>query len=97
MTDTAHSEGPWYYRESDFDPHVWEVMADWCESPVAEVPRWKDEDGNDSEEAKANRSLIAAAPALLAACRLVVERWLRGDLAEAARACHAAIDAYEAA
>lgn len=33
-----------------------------------------------------------AAPALLAACRMVVERWERGDLAEAARACHAAIE-----
>jgi hypothetical protein len=33
-----------------------------------------------------------AAPKLLAACRMVVERWERGDLAEAARACSAAID-----
>ena len=32
-----------------------------------------------------------AAPSLLAACRLVIERWERGDLAEAARACSAAI------
>jgi hypothetical protein len=32
-----------------------------------------------------------ASPQLLAACRLVVERWERGDLAEAARACSAAI------
>lgn len=34
---------------------------------------------------------------LLAACRMVVERWEHGDLAEAARACRDAIDAYEAA
>jgi hypothetical protein len=35
--------------------------------------------------------LRRAAPALLAACRMVVERWERGDLAEAARACSAAV------
>jgi hypothetical protein len=32
-----------------------------------------------------------AAPALLTACRMVVDRWERGDLAEAARACSGAI------
>ncbi len=32
-----------------------------------------------------------AAPALLTACQMVVERWERGDLAEAARACADAI------
>ncbi len=32
-----------------------------------------------------------AASKLLAACRMVVDRWERGDLAEAARACSAAI------
>jgi hypothetical protein len=32
-----------------------------------------------------------AARALLAACRMVVDRWEHGDLAEAARACSAAI------
>jgi hypothetical protein len=36
-------------------------------------------------------------PQLLAACRMVTERWERGDLAEAARACSAAIAAAEAA
>ena len=35
--------------------------------------------------------LRKAAPELLAACRMVVDRWERGDLAEAARACSAAI------
>ncbi len=37
-----------------------------------------------------------AAAALLAACRMVVDRWERGDLAEAARACSAAIAEAEA-
>jgi hypothetical protein len=40
--------------------------------------------------------LRMAAPALLTACRMVVDRWERGDLAEAARACSAAIAAAEA-
>lgn len=35
--------------------------------------------------------LRKAAPALLAACQMVVDRWERGDLAEAARACSDAI------
>jgi hypothetical protein len=38
-----------------------------------------------------------AASKLLAACRMVVARWERGDLAEAARACSAAIAEAEAA
>lgn len=35
--------------------------------------------------------LRAAADNLLLACRLVVDRWEHGNLAEAARACHAAV------
>ncbi len=38
-----------------------------------------------------NERLRTASPALLAACRMVVDRWERGDLAEAARACQSAI------
>ena len=72
-------------------PDVWEIVAPWCESPIAEVPRWQDEDGNDSGEAEANICLMTAAPKLLAACCMVVERWERGDLAEAARTCGSAI------
>lgn len=44
-----------------------------------------------SYEADARLRLMHAAPKLLAACRMVVERWERGDLAEAARACSSAI------
>jgi hypothetical protein len=92
MTNTVkHSPAPWSYRVSENCPDVWEIIADFCEFPIAEVPRQQDEDGNDSEEAEANACLMTAAPALLAACRMVVDRWERGDLAEAARACSAAI------
>jgi hypothetical protein len=36
--------------------------------------------------------MIAALPKMLAACQAVVDRWERGDLAEAARICQAAVD-----
>jgi hypothetical protein len=45
----------------------------------------------DSYEADARLRLMHAAPKLLAACQMVVDRWERGDLAEAARACGEAI------
>ena len=35
--------------------------------------------------------VIVAAPQLLAACQMVIDRWEHGDLAEAARACQAAV------
>ncbi len=39
--------------------------------------------------------LREAGPDLLAACRLVVERWEKGDLAEAVRACASALETAE--
>jgi hypothetical protein len=45
----------------------------------------------DEQEQSAVIHLIEAAPELLAACRMVVDRWERGDLAAAARACTHAI------
>jgi hypothetical protein len=45
----------------------------------------------DLTDWEANAYLIAASPRLFAACRMVVERWERGDLAEAARACADAV------
>lgn len=41
--------------------------------------------------------LRKAAPELLEACRMVVDRWERGDLAEAVRACAAAVEQAAAA
>jgi hypothetical protein len=43
------------------------------------------------EEQEANARLIAAAPELLAAARLVIERWSSGDLADAVRQLDAAV------
>jgi hypothetical protein len=61
-----HSPAPWSYRISANCPDVWEVQADFCESPIAEIPRWLDEDGMESPEAEANAELIAAAPEVAA-------------------------------
>jgi hypothetical protein len=36
--------------------------------------------------------LIQATPVLLAACRMVIDRWEHGDLAESARACQTAVE-----
>lgn len=44
-----------------------------------------------SYQAKARLRVMHAGPKLLEACRLVVSRWERGDLAEAVRACASAI------
>lgn len=49
------------------------------------------------EREGADGRLVAVAARSLAACRMVVERWEHGDLAEAARACQDVVDAYEAA
>lgn len=93
MIAIQHSSETWSHRESEYNPEVWEIMSDWCESPIAELPRWRDDDGSDNQEAWANLLLMTASPRLLAACRLVVARWESGDLAEAARACGAAVAA----
>jgi hypothetical protein len=43
------------------------------------------------KETAARLRAMHAAPRLLDACRMVVERWETGDLAEAARMCQAAV------
>ena len=45
----------------------------------------------DADVQEANAYLIAAAPQLLAAASLVIERWSSGDLADAVRQLQAAI------
>jgi hypothetical protein len=90
MTDIQHTPGPWQ-QDWQFivaaDPDG--IHPDIYLAEIAE----EDSDGRiaSPEQQKANGRLIVAAPNLLAACQMVVTRWERGDLAEAARACHAAI------
>lgn len=59
---------------------------------------WPDHNIGKRESRRIREEHNAAINALaeaLAACRMVVERWESGDLAEAARACQAVIDAHE--
>jgi hypothetical protein len=91
MTNTQHTPGPWqqdwnYIVAPDPDgihPDIY----------IAEITE-DDSDGRlaSPEQQEANGRLIVAAPDLLAACRMVVARWESGDLAEAARACQAAVE-----
>lgn len=90
MTTIEHTPGPW---QQDWHfivaPDPAGIHPDIYIAEIAE----DDSDGRipPPEQQEANGRLIAAAPELLAACRLVVERWESGDLAEAARECQAAI------
>jgi hypothetical protein len=90
MTTTEYTPGPWR-QDWQFivapDPDG--IYPDIYIAEIAE----EDSDGRiaSPEQQMANGRLIVAAPALLSACRMVIDRWEHGDLAEAARACHAAI------
>ena len=80
----SHTPEAWYVDGlTDNETQLWIRSRN---RPIASIPI-----GKEPETDRANACLIAAAPKLLAACRMVVERWERGDLAEAARVCGAAI------
>lgn len=89
-TEAAYTPGPW-----EFDLHFIVAPDPAGLHPdiyIAEIPESDNEGRVASDEQQlANRQLIAAAPELLEACRMVVTRWERGDLAAAARACAAAV------
>jgi hypothetical protein len=90
MTGASHTPGPW---RSDWqfivapDPNG--IHPDIYIAEIAE----SDEDDRvaTAEQQTANACLIAAAPALLDAALLVIDRWSRGDLAEAVRMLDAAV------
>jgi len=90
MTTSEHPPGPWqqdwHYIVAP-DPNG--VHPDIYIAEIAE----EDTDGRIAppEQREANGRLIVAGPALLAACRMVIDRWEQGDLAEAARACQDAV------
>ena len=71
-----------------------EAIGDFADREHAEevFQRIVGEPFTGSYEAGSRLRLLYAAPRLLSACRMVVERWESGDLAEAARTCQAAID-----
>lgn len=91
MQDNEHTPGPW---QQDWQfivaPDPGGIHPDIYIAEIAE----EDSEGRIAtpEQQIANGRLIAAAPELLAACRKVIDRWEKGDLAEAARACQAAVE-----
>jgi hypothetical protein len=87
-TTIKHTPSPWedngnglIYGQCSGDDDEAPFVADVCSDP-----------NRYTEQEQANARLIHSAPALLAACRMIVTRWARGDLAEAARACQAAVE-----
>jgi hypothetical protein len=88
MTTIEHTPSPWedngnglIYGQCSGDDDEAPFVADVCNDP-----------NRYTEQDQTNARLIVSAPALLWACRMVVARWERGDLAEAARACQAAVE-----
>jgi len=89
MTNAAHTPGPWETNGQFIvaqDP-----AAIHPDIYIAEIAETDDESRLASpEQREANARLIAAAPALLDAALLVIDRWTHGDLAEAVRMLDAA-------
>ena len=91
-----HSPAPWTYGYNPYTVQSGDAAAE--ELPAFEVfdaEQNKVFDTNEdmpSEIQEANARLASVAPALLEACRMVVARWERGDLAEAVRVCQAAVE-----
>jgi hypothetical protein len=90
MTTIEHTPGPW---QQDWQfivaPDPEGIHPDIYIAEIAEED--SEERIASSDQQRANGLLIAAAPTLLVACRMVIDRWEHGDLAEAARVCHAAL------
>jgi hypothetical protein len=91
-TPDSEIRAPWslhFYRDGTEDIAV--ICDAQRDDLVHSRPFWLPEPGDPMPPTLAAMRVIRAAPALLAACRMVVDRWERGDLAEAARACSAAV------
>jgi hypothetical protein len=90
MTTTEHTPGPWQQSwQFIVAPDPDGIHPDIYIAEIAE----EDSDGRvaSPDQQEANGRLIVAAPKLFGACRMVIDRWERGDLAEAARACQTAV------
>ncbi len=94
MTQSLDLNTPWTLRfERDGTEDVAYIL-DANEEPLVESREfWLPERDDPVPTTLRAVRVMYAAPALLEACRLVVSRWERGDLAEAVRACDLAIAA----
>ncbi len=87
---TQHTPGPWRHDwQFIVAPDPAGIHPDIYIAEIAET----DDEGRIAppEQQQGNASLIAAAPALLEAALLVIERWSQGDLAEAVRMLDSAV------
>ncbi len=93
QTTLSPFNAPWSLR---FERDGTEDFAVLCDADDGELVRsrefWLPGAGEPEPPTLAAMRLIQAAPVLIAACRMVVARWARGDLAEAARACQSAVE-----
>jgi hypothetical protein len=89
MTRSAYTSGPWTYEYNPYTSH------DDREIPAFQVHGehkvCETNEDRPPEEQEANARLIAAAPSLLNAASLVIDRWTSGDLADAVRQLDAAM------
>jgi hypothetical protein len=96
MTNRSHTPGPWRVEPLQWD-HGASIAIVAKGQIVATISPENEGEEPDAQTAKrgpqdeANASLIAAAPALFNAASLVVDRWTRGDLAEAVRMLDVAV------
>jgi len=96
MTNQAHTPGPWRVEPLQWD-HGASIAIVANGQIVATISPENEDEEPDAQTAKrgpqdeANACLIAAAPALFNAASLVIDRWSRGDLAEAVRMLDVAV------
>jgi len=96
MTGVAHTPGPWHAEPLQWD-HGASIAIVARGQIVATISPENEDEEPDMHSAKrgphdeANARLIAAAPALLDAALLVIDRWTHGDLAEAVRLLDVAV------
>jgi hypothetical protein len=90
MTTATHTPGPWH-NDGQFivAPDPAGIHRDIYIAEIVE----NDDEGRlaTPEQRLANAELLAAAPALLTAAQLVLDRWCQGDLAEAVRMLDSAV------
>jgi hypothetical protein len=89
---TDNLNAPWsLHFDRDGTKHIAVIVDARGEDFATSRPFWLPEGDDPVPPTLAGMQVMAAAPTLLAACRMVIDRWESGDLAEAARACSEAI------
>ena len=89
---TDNLNAPWsLHFDKDGTENIAVIVDAAGEDLATSRPFWLPEGDDPVPPTLAGMQVMAAAPRLLAACRMVIDRWESGDLAEAARACTEAV------